>query len=371
MAPAARVGILLVPDFTPHRPLGGAEAIADCLARRLSEHCEVVVFHGHPPDEPASPEPRRHGPTLEAVAAFPRTGPVCYGGTLGLALAPAVARRLADCHVLLSFERVLAGSPAPVNYAVLGGICYPHCVEVVRSGLWDRLIVPSRFIQEAAIRHGADSGRVAVVPKGVDVRRFSPRPVEGAHTDCLVALVPSRPDWGKGLERALALARLRSRHLRPVAVHCFRQRSFSASPGFYDELCSRAEGVELVLRDWVDRREMAQVYRSADLTLCLGDLPEGFGLTAVESVACGTPVLARPVGFLRDVLPQQHGLFFDEGEQVTAGLADGLDEMARAGREDCRARGHPYVAAHYSEGSMVSAYRALIARAVGGRVGHA
>lgn len=33
----------------------------------------------------------------------------------------------------------------------------------------------------------------------------------------------------------------------------------------------------------------AGVYRQADMTLCLGNAAEGFGLVAAESVACGTP----------------------------------------------------------------------------------
>jgi glycosyltransferase involved in cell wall biosynthesis len=54
---------------------------------------------------------------------------------------------------------------------------------------------------------------------------------------------------------------------------------------------------------------MAELFASADLTLCLGSAPEGFGLVCVESVLCGTPVLARDAGAQLSLLPPGHGCF--------------------------------------------------------------
>lgn len=48
----------------------------------------------------------------------------------------------------------------------------------------------------------------------------------------------------------------------------------------------------------VDRHKLAQWYRAADITV-VPSYSESFGLVAVESQACGTPVVAANVGGLR------------------------------------------------------------------------
>jgi glycosyltransferase involved in cell wall biosynthesis len=45
--------------------------------------------------------------------------------------------------------------------------------------------------------------------------------------------------------------------------------------------------------------EMAMMYNGADATICISDA-EGFGLSCLESLACGTPVIANMTGGLQD-----------------------------------------------------------------------
>jgi glycosyltransferase involved in cell wall biosynthesis len=51
---------------------------------------------------------------------------------------------------------------------------------------------------------------------------------------------------------------------------------------------------------FLDERVLAAVYRRADLLLQTSER-EGFGLPVVESLACGTPVLASDLPVLREV----------------------------------------------------------------------
>lgn len=100
------------------------------------------------------------------------------------------------------------------------------------------------------------------------------------------------------------------------------------------------------------------------------DWPEPFGLVMTESMACGTPVIGRPLGAATEVV--DHG--------VTGFLCDTVDEMvvavdaARSLRpEDCRRR----VEQLFSAPAMVEGYERIYEHAVrrqrgahGGRVAH-
>lgn len=105
---------------------------------------------------------------------------------------------------------------------------------------------------------------------------------------------------------------------------------------------------------------MPALYHEADLTLCLSEIPEGFGLAAAESVASGTPVLATRSGFLGRMLPAGHGLHLVEHSAPSSALADAALEALVAGRSRCLARGRPHIAQHYGLDRMQRAYADLV-----------
>jgi len=75
--------------------------------------------------------------------------------------------------------------------------------------------------------------------------------------------------------------------------------------------------------DWrgeVGTRERDRLMAGALATLMLGGWPEPFGLVAIESMATGTPVIARRAGALTETI--EHG--------VTGFIVDDVDEAALA-----------------------------------------
>ncbi|MEC4888438.1 MAG: glycosyltransferase family 1 protein [Nitrospira sp.] len=90
---------------------------------------------------------------------------------------------------------------------------------------------------------------------------------------------------------------------------------------------------------YVPDSELVVLYNLAQ-ALVLPSLEEGFGLPAVEAMACGTPVIASDRGSLPEVVGEA-GVFFDPGrpDQLLAHLRDVLgsdsarDRMSRAGLE--------------------------------------
>jgi glycosyltransferase involved in cell wall biosynthesis len=56
------------------------------------------------------------------------------------------------------------------------------------------------------------------------------------------------------------------------------------------------------LLGFVPESDLATMYRAADLSVMPTVALEGFGLSAVESLAAGTPVMATPIGGIPSIL---------------------------------------------------------------------
>ena len=65
----------------------------------------------------------------------------------------------------------------------------------------------------------------------------------------------------------------------------------------------------MILAGFVPDDELVHLYRRA-YALILPSLLEGFGLPAVEAMACGTPVLSSRAGSLPEVVGEA-GVYFD------------------------------------------------------------
>jgi glycosyltransferase involved in cell wall biosynthesis len=99
-------------------------------------------------------------------------------------------------------------------------------------------------------------------------------------------------------------------------------------------------GVDLTIEVGVGEQALVERYRSAVATVCAARL-EPFGLTAIESMACGTPVIAiREGGYLDSVVDGRTGLLVEPEAGDLARAMGALwhdrrlaGEMGLAGRE--------------------------------------
>ncbi|MDT4939083.1 MAG: D-inositol-3-phosphate glycosyltransferase [Pseudonocardiales bacterium] len=173
----------------------------------------------------------------------------------------------------------------------------------------DRLIASTKGEADELIEHyGADPSRVRVVAPGVDLDTFRPSPRREARRR--LGLVPDLPTLlfvGRIqplkapdlLLRAAALLRTDPAFAGRLQVVVVGAASGSVTgPGWLGDLAA-----SLDLGDTVHfvapaaREVVADYYRAADLTV-VPSYNESFGLVALESQACGTPVVAAAVGGL-------------------------------------------------------------------------
>jgi glycosyltransferase involved in cell wall biosynthesis len=193
------------------------------------------------------------------------------------------------------------------------------------------IVVNSRYSRERV--WSAYSRSATVCHLGIDPERFRPA---GGTTRAEEFLSIGHPIESKGHLLAVdALASL------PAATRRPRLRVLLPRPDGTDRLERHAarRGVELVIEVGVGEETLIDRYRSAIATVCAARL-EPFGLTAIESMACGTPVIAiREGGYLDSVVDGETGLLVEPDAADLAAAMSTMwrdrrraDEMGRAGR---------------------------------------
>ncbi|WP_250037501.1 glycosyltransferase [Paractinoplanes maris] len=168
----------------------------------------------------------------------------------------------------------------------------------------DRVIVQCQDEVHELLKLGVPRSQMTLVPSGVNVERFSPGgpavPRDSRRTRILtVARLVER----KGVEDLIrALPAVPRAEL--VVVGGPPEGDLAHDP-YARKLRRLAEACQVdgrvVLAGAVPSHEMAQWYRSADL-LAATPWYEPFGLTALEAMACGVPVVATEVGGLADTV---------------------------------------------------------------------
>ena len=242
-----------------------------------------------------------------------------------------------------------------------------HCATPVVHTLHGRLDVPGLpelfeefreipliAISESQRRWWPDNNWVATVHHGLPLERapFEPKP-----GDYLVFVGRVAPE--KGLDEAIELARATRMHLRIAAkVHEEDEHRLFADfvqPAI-DEGVATYEG-ELKAAD------RDGLLAGAAATVMMGAWPEPFGLVAIESMATGTPVIARRAGALTETI--EHGrtgfLVDDMGEARLA-----VNEAKRLDRAEVRR----LAVERFSVQRMVDDYEAVYRRLATGSASH-
>ena len=179
-----------------------------------------------------------------------------------------------------------------------------QCAEALKGA--SAVISVSSGLAEAAIELGADPARMRVIPNGVDAENFNIKNKKA----CRKAL--GLPEDKKILVTVAHLGHRKGHHEVIRALAGLPEDIFlvlvggPAQGGTHETIMSEAKksGIEkrVILTGPQPYDQVARYFSAADASV-LASYREGCPNAVLESLACGTSVVATDVGAVRDILP--------------------------------------------------------------------
>ena len=230
------------------------------------------------------------------------------------------------------------------------------------------LIAVSEALAESMRALGAAPRKIHVIPNGVDARKF--RPVAREAALGRLGLGPGRLllsvghlTANKGFDRLLRAFRL----LLNLGGHDDVRVAIVGGGTYRNDLerlvASLGLSDRVRLAGEVPHAELHLWYAAADL-FCLFSLREGWPNVVLESMACGTPVLATPVGGVPEIVATSQVGALAEGSDETLARAI-AQALLRPWDREAIAR---YAGAHTWERAAESVHEVLASAAAGDRV---
>jgi len=265
---------------TPERPALGSfvRDQVEALRRRDDVDVQLHVFHGGLTSYPKAAVALRrrfgHAAPFDVVHAH-----------FGLTAWPALLARLGPVVVTLHGNDLFHPRSRRITQAALPLVALPAAVSRAFA---------------ANLEGAGTTRRIAVLPVGIDLHRFRPIPRHEARA--ALGLPPDEPCLLFPHDPSRALKR-------------------------FDRAQEAAHGTRLLTMGRVDPADVPLHINAANAVL-VPSQDEGFGLAAIEALACRVPVLATPVGIHATALQGVPGAFCEpyDRDRWRAALAPLLTE---------------------------------------------
>jgi glycosyltransferase involved in cell wall biosynthesis len=160
-----------------------------------------------------------------------------------------------------------------------------------------------------------------VVYNGLTLERL---PFERRRGDHLVFVGRVAPE--KGIIDAIDVARLSGRKLHIAAKVGPRPKEIDYFESVFKPALKRAD---IEFHGEIEADERDRLVSSAYASLLPGNWPEPFGLVAIESLACGAPIIARRVGAMPEIIRDGVDGFFGDVAINMAYLLDRVEDLDR------------------------------------------
>jgi glycosyltransferase involved in cell wall biosynthesis len=333
-------------ERVPPEKYGGTERVMYELIVELVERGhDVTTFASGDSDVPG-----RHVPTVPMAlrpADF-KDDPMGFFLTTLLAVLDSEQEfDLIHSHLEWPSLVLARASVTPVVATFHGRLDLPWSRELLASPTPATLVAISR--SQASPHPDVD---FTVVHNGLSLEGA---PFDRRRTDALCFV--GRVAREKGVVEAMEIARIVDRPLRIAA----KVAPAGAEREFYEDVfvpALKAAGSSVEFIGEVTGPERDELLAESYAALMPGSWPEPFGLAAIEALACGTPVLARPVGGLTEIIRDGiDGFFGDDPTEIAYHVPDVETLDRRAIRKS--------VIERFSAVRMADGYEALYRRVLG------
>lgn len=246
----------------------------------------------------------------------------------------ALLPQLARCKHVIHFQGPWAVESATEGKAGLN-VSIKRLIERAVYSSANAFITLSQAFKELLVsEYKVSPELIHVIPPAVDLQRFTlsdrwkARELLGWPQDAKILLCVRRLARRMGLE-VLIEAFKEIAHAHPQLMLLL-----GGTGALQGELAAKIEGAGLGNRvrllGFIPDDRLSTAYQSADISIVPSQSLEGFSLSVLESLACGTPVLVTPVGGLPEAVSAlDPGLVFPAKD--SAAIANGLDLFLRGG----------------------------------------
>lgn len=330
-------------EAVPPHTYGGTERIVDGLAREL-------LRRGHDVTLFASGDSQTPGRLIPCAARGLRLGGgAVHGVAYTVAQLGKVSRMARDFDLIHSHVDYLAFPcarviPIPVVTTLHGRLDLPEVTHVFAE--FPEIPVISVSRAQRAPLPGANW--VATVYNGIDLNHFTLQERQGQYLAFLGRMSPEkRPD------RAIAIARMVGMPLRMAA------KVDPADRAYFAEVIEPLLSEPLVeYLGEIEEHQKNEFLGNAYAYLFPIDWPEPFGITMIEAMACGTPVIAMGHGSVPEVLIDGTTGYICN---TLADMVSAVDRIPRIDRRVCRR----HAAEQFSIEAMVDGYETVYGHVLG------
>ena len=339
-------------ERVPPRAYGGTERVVFELIRELDRRGHQVTTFASGDSE----VPGRLVPTVpEALRPSGYSGDSSAWFYLTI---QAVLDRAADFDIIhshLEWASFLLAkvSPVPVVSTFHGRLDLPWAAATFAAP-------PAGLVAISANQASThpDAPWAGVVHNGLTL---DDSPFDRRHGDGLCFVGRVAPE--KGIVEAIEIARLSGRILRIAAKSgpMANERDYNDNV-FLPALKEAGSAVEYLGE--LEQAERDLLFAESYASLMPGTWPEPFGLVAIEAMACGTPVIARRVGALPEIIRDGVDGFFGDDAAQLAYLIERVEGLDRAAIRQS-------VLERFSAGRMTDGYEAIYRRMLGEAGGEA
>lgn len=239
-------------------------------------------------------------------------------------------RKLLRWQVADNAGRISPG--ALLRYIHLRFLMRPAYLALGLRGI-DGFAAPSEFVA-GLIRSDAGQVPIRVIPHAAD-RVFAPAPATDAWQVAYVGRLSPLKGADVLLEAFGILARTQPK-ARLVVVGDGPERA-----RLQERAADLVAAGTVEFRGWLTPPEVAACLRACALVAVPSTTPEIFGLTALEALALGRPLVASRIGALPELVGPDNGVLVAPGDpaalaEALAGLVGDADRLARLGEGSAR-----------------------------------
>lgn len=337
--------VIVAPPWVavPPPAYGGTETVLDTLARGLMAAGEDVLLFS----------------TGDATCPVPRASVLERAAGVGVAGVPTELRHVIHAYKAASdadivHDHTLVGPVYAGRFEGLRVVTTNHGPFQSELGDYYRAIgcqVPIVAISHHQASTAVGTPIAAVIHHGVDPGRFAVGRGEGGYAAFLGRMCAE-----KGVRTAIQVA-----HRAGVPLRIAAKMSEPAELAYFEAFVRPLLGGNVEYLGELNGAEKAELLGGALCLLNPIEWPEPFGMVMVEALACGTPVVATPMGAAPEIVADGVTGFIREG---IAALATAVLASTAIDRAACRSA----VCEHFSADRMVAEHIALYRSIAGGSV---